>query len=71
MALLAMIILASCQQTSQTVEDKRIEFKIDSIMRQMTLDEEIGQMVLFLEVEEVGEEVVLLLVQVLAEVDKS
>ena len=47
MALLAMIILASCQQTSQTVEDKRIEFKIDSIMRQMTLDEEIGQMVLY------------------------
>jgi len=47
MALLAMIILASCQQTSQTAEDKRIEFKIDSIMRQMTLDEEIGQMVLY------------------------
>ena len=47
LALLATVILTACQQTSQTAEDKRIDFKVDSVMRLMTLDEEIGQMVLY------------------------
>jgi len=47
LALLASVILTACKQTSQTAEDKRIEFKVDSVMRMMTLDEEIGQMVLY------------------------
>ncbi|MEI6753112.1 MAG: beta-glucosidase BglX [Paludibacter sp.] len=47
LALLATIILTACQQTSQTDEDKTIEFKVDSVMRQMTIEEEIGQMVLY------------------------
>ena len=44
---LVMIILLSSCQHPQTAEDKRIEFKVDSVMRMMTLDEEIGQMVLY------------------------
>ena len=47
LALIASVILTACKQTSQTAEDKRIDFKVDSVMRLMTLDEEIGQMVLY------------------------
>ena len=45
--LFALIILLSSCKHPQTAEDKRIEFKVDSVMRMMTLDEEIGQMVLY------------------------
>ncbi len=44
--LFSVIIMSSCQY-SQTAEDKKIDFKVDSVMRLMTLDEEIGQMVLY------------------------
>ncbi len=47
MALFASIILTACQQPAQTAEDKKIDLKVDSVMRLMTLDEEIGQMVLY------------------------
>ena len=47
LALIASVVLTACKQTSQTAEDKRIDFKVDSVMRLMTLDEEIGQMVLY------------------------
>ena len=45
--LIVLICLLSSCQHSQTAEDKRIDFKVDSIMRLMTLEEEIGQMVLY------------------------
>ena len=45
--LFALIILLSSCKHPQTAEYKRIEFKVDSVMRMMTLDEEIGQMVLY------------------------
>lgn len=44
---LAAILLSACNHHAQTSEDKRIDHKVDSVMKLMTLQEKIGQMVLY------------------------
>lgn len=45
--LVAVIILSSCNQSAKNSVEKRIEQKVDSVMKLMTLEEKIGQMVLY------------------------
>ena len=40
-------LFSACHQSTQTSEEKRIDDKVDSVMRLMTIDEKIGQMVLY------------------------
>jgi beta-glucosidase len=39
--------LSACKNTKETTQDKRIDERVDSVMRLMTIDEKIGQMVLY------------------------
>ena len=41
------ILLSSCKQDKHKAEEERLNFRIDSVMRMMTLDEQIGQMVMY------------------------
>jgi beta-glucosidase len=45
--ILAAAIFSACNHSTQTSEEKRIDEKVDSVMRLMTIDEKIGQMVLY------------------------
>ena len=46
-AIFAVILFIACKNTTQTSEEKRIGDKVDSVMKLMTLEEKIGQMVLY------------------------
>ncbi|HEY6915342.1 MAG TPA: glycoside hydrolase family 3 N-terminal domain-containing protein, partial [Paludibacter sp.] len=46
-AILAVVLFTACKNTTQTSEEKRIGEKVDSVMKLMTLEEKIGQMVLY------------------------
>jgi len=45
--ILAAALFSACNHSTQTSEEKRIDEKVDSVMRLMTIDEKIGQMVLY------------------------
>lgn len=46
-ALLAVVVFSACNQSSKTSDEKRIDQRVDSVLKLMTLDEKIGQMVLY------------------------
>jgi beta-glucosidase len=46
-AIMVAVIFTACKHTTQTSEEKRIGEKVDSVMKLMTLEEKIGQMVLY------------------------
>lgn len=46
-AIVAVTLLTACKHSSQTSSEVRIDAKVDSVMKLMTLDEKIGQMVLY------------------------
>lgn len=41
------ILVVSCKKNTETAQDKRLDQRVDSVMKLMTLDEKIGQMVLY------------------------
>ncbi|MFZ4726529.1 MAG: glycoside hydrolase family 3 N-terminal domain-containing protein, partial [Paludibacter sp.] len=45
--ILATIIFGACKNSAVTSDEKRIDAKVDSVMKLMTVDEKIGQMVLY------------------------
>jgi len=47
LAIMMAVIFTACKNTTQTPEEKRIGAKVDSVMKLMTLEEKIGQMVLY------------------------
>lgn len=46
-ALLAVVVFSACNSSSKTSDEKRIDQRVDSVLKLMTLDEKIGQMVLY------------------------
>lgn len=45
--ILAAIVFSACKNSAVTSDEKRIDAKVDSVMKLMTVDEKIGQMVLY------------------------
>jgi beta-glucosidase len=45
--IMAAALFSACHQSTQTSQEKRIDEKVDSVMLLMTIDEKIGQMVLY------------------------
>jgi beta-glucosidase len=46
-AIIATVLFTACKNSGQTSADKKLDAKVDSVMKLMTLDEKIGQMVLY------------------------
>jgi beta-glucosidase len=46
-AITATVLFTACKNSGQTSVDKKLDAKVDSVMKLMTLDEKIGQMVLY------------------------
>lgn len=47
LALFTVYILSSCVTTDKSTTEKKLDHKVDSVLKLMTLDEKIGQMVLY------------------------
>jgi len=41
------VLFTACKNSGQTSAEKKLDAKVDSVMKLMTLDEKVGQMVLY------------------------